>query len=167
MTRQLLLFLLILCTSCATIVSKSVYNVRLNSSPEQSYVQVLDYKGREVFNGTTPTQVALKSGAGYFKRAEYTVKYSKPGYLSKEIKIRSELNGWYIGNIVFGGLIGFLIVDPATGAMYRLDQTDLNETLAPDSKGATTSISGNGKTLHVLDISEVPEGLRKALVLVR
>ena len=27
------------------------------------------------------------------------------------------MNGWYIGNILFGGLIGFLIVDPLTGAM--------------------------------------------------
>lgn len=166
MIKLLLPAILILSASCATIVSKSVYNVRLNSSPDQAYVQVFDRKGREVFNGNTPTQVALKSGAGYFKKAEYTVKYSKPGYLPKEIKISSELNGWYIGNIVFGGLIGFLIVDPATGAMYRLDHTDLNETLAPESQ-TTTSISNGDKTLHIIELKRVPGNLRNRLVLVK
>jgi hypothetical protein len=166
MIKLLLPTVLIICASCATIVSKSVYNVHLNSSPEQAYVQVFDRSGREVFNGNTPTQVALKSGAGYFKRAEYTVKYSKPGYLPKEVMIRSDLNGWYIGNIVFGGLIGFLIVDPATGAMYRLDQTDLNETLAPQTQ-STTSISNGEKTLHIVELSQIPEKLRSSLVLVK
>lgn len=166
MIKLLLPIVLILCASCATIVSKSVYNVHLNSSPDQAYVQVFDRQGREVFNGNTPTQVSLKSGAGYFKRAEYTVKYSKPGYLSKEVMIRSDLNGWYIGNLVFGGLIGFLIVDPATGAMYRLDHTDLNETLAPQTQ-STTSISNGEKTLHIMDINQVPEKLRSSLILVK
>lgn len=164
MIKLLLSCVLVLCASCATIVSKSVYNVRLNSSPDEAYVQVFDRKGREVFNGKTPTQVALKSGAGYFKRAEYTIKYSKPGYATKEVVISSDLNGWYIGNIVFGGIIGFLIVDPATGAMYRLDQTNLNETLAPET---TTSISNGEKSLHIVDIKQVPEKLRNSLVLVK
>ena len=35
------------------------------------------------------------------------------------------LNGWYIGNVVFGGLIGLLIVDPETGAMWRLDENPI------------------------------------------
>lgn len=171
------LFAVLTCASCASIVSKSIYNVKLNSSPEAANVQVFDRKGREVFNGTTPTEVELKSGAGYFKRAEYTVKYTKDGYLPKEIVISSDINGWYFGNIVFGGLIGFLIVDPATGAMYRLDQTNLNETLAPTEKntgatgtGATgnnTASAGNNKeekTLHIIELQQVPENLRKNLV---
>lgn len=36
------------------------------------------------------------------------------------------MDGWYFGNILFGGLIGFLIVDPATGAMYTLKPDTLN-----------------------------------------
>lgn len=163
MIKLLLPCVLFLCASCATIVSKSVYNVRLNSSPDDAYVQVFDRKGREVFNGKTPTQVALKSGAGYFKRAEYKIKYSKPGFATKEVMISSDLNGWYIGNIVFGGIIGFLVVDPATGAMYRLDQTNLNETLTPES----TTSAGNERSLRIVDIKQVPEKLRNSLVLVK
>lgn len=31
-------------------------------------------------------------------------------------------SGWYVGNVVFGGLIGLLIVDPATGAMWGISR---------------------------------------------
>ena len=33
------------------------------------------------------------------------------------------MDGWYIGNIVFGGLIGWLVVDPASGAMWKLQDS--------------------------------------------
>lgn len=167
----------ITCASCASIVSKSIYNVRLSSSPIEATVQVFDKKGREIFNGTTPTQVELKSGAGYFKKAEYVVKYSKEGYQTREVTITADINGWYFGNLVFGGLIGFLIVDPATGAMYRLDPTDLNETLSPTDKSTTatgsagSSVAASDKagerSLRIMDIQQVPENLRKNLVLLQ
>ncbi len=37
-------------------------------------------------------------------------------------RLEATLDGWYIGNIIFGGLIGFLIVDPLTGAMWKLPE---------------------------------------------
>jgi hypothetical protein len=137
-----------------------MYNVRLDSSPNSATVQVFDRKGEEIFNGTTPTQVTLKSGAGYFRKARYTVKYSRPGYLTKEVLIDSDVNGWYFGNIIFGGLIGFLIVDPITGAMYKLDRIDLNETLA--AEGRTGMVSE--KSLRILEIQQVPPDIKKHLV---
>ena len=33
------------------------------------------------------------------------------------------MDGWYIGHILFGGLIGFLIIDPATGSMWKLNES--------------------------------------------
>ncbi|XXQ51474.1 hypothetical protein ACA040_000098 [Xenophilus aerolatus] len=42
----------------------------------------------------------------------------KDGYADKEITITPTVSGWYIGNILFGGLIGMIGVDPATGGMY-------------------------------------------------
>ncbi|HYF30321.1 MAG TPA: hypothetical protein VD993_04325 [Chitinophagaceae bacterium] len=173
------LFTVLICASCASIVSKSIYNVRLASSPSEATVQVFDKMGREIFNGTTPTQVELKSGAGYFKKAEYIIKYSKEGYLTKEVTISADINGWYFGNIVFGGLIGFLIVDPATGAMYRLDRTDLNETLAPQTEKSTGATGNPGipatareskageKSLHIIELQQVPEHMRKNLVMIQ
>ena len=171
-----ILFALLTCASCASIVSKSYYNVSLKSSPDTARVQVFDRDGREIFNGITPTEVELRSGAGYFKRAEYTIKYTKEGFQSKEILIFADINGWYFGNIVFGGLIGLLIVDPVTGAMYRLNNTMFHPTLTPQGSGTTGSgapvnntagtatSASSEKTLHIMELQQVPEHLRKHLV---
>ena len=47
----------------------------------------------------------------------------KIGFEDKVISIESSMDGWYIANILFGGLIGMLAVDPATGAMWKLPET--------------------------------------------
>ncbi|HCA7379988.1 TPA: hypothetical protein MX316_006554, partial [Pseudomonas aeruginosa] len=44
----------------------------------------------------------------------------KPGHADTVVNLKSGVSGWYWGNILIGGLIGMLIVDPATGAMYSL-----------------------------------------------
>lgn len=49
--------------------------------------------------------------------------------------IKASANGWYIGgNIVFGGLIGWLAVDPFNGGMYTLKPKETNAILAPQAK---------------------------------
>jgi hypothetical protein len=37
----------------------------------------------------------------------------------------------HVGNVLMGGLIGFIAVDPATGAVYRLDPKELDVMLVP------------------------------------
>src|SRR5262245_46585117 len=110
-------------SSCASIVSKSRYPVTINSSPNGADVIVTNKRGEEVFKGRTPALVKLKSGGGFFTNAKYEIKLSKDGFTSKTVELKATLNGWYFGNLLFGGLIGLLIVDPATGAMYKLKQT--------------------------------------------
>jgi hypothetical protein len=161
--NKLALLLSIIIASGCTLSHKTSYDVRLDSSPGEAKVQVIDRLGREIFNGTTPTQVALKSGSGYFKKAIYIIRYTKTGYLPKEVVISSDINGWYFGNIIFGGLIGFLIVDPATGAMYKLDRKELNETLATDNRTGNAS----ERTLRIIEVNEVPESLKEHLVLLK
>jgi hypothetical protein len=39
------------------------------------------------------------------------------------LTVTGSMSGWYFGNILFGGLIGMLAVDPLTGAMYVLPET--------------------------------------------
>jgi hypothetical protein len=38
----------------------------------------------------------------------------------------STVNGWYVGNVILGGMIDLLVVNPATGAMWTLTPKDLN-----------------------------------------
>jgi hypothetical protein len=81
------------------------------------------------------------------------------GYDSHTAAIRRGVDGWYIGgNLVFGGLIGWLIVDPLTGAMWTL-QKDVNVTLTPASS-SLNSQSG----LRVMSLNDVPVQLRNCLV---
>ena len=69
---------------------------------------------------------AIIIGNGFFKPAGYEVAFSKEGFQTKKIQVTASVNGWYIGNIIFGGLLGLLIIDPATGAMYTLSPKDVN-----------------------------------------
>ena len=64
---------------------------------------------------------------------------------------------YYIGNIVFGGLIGLLIVDPATGAMYKLPETTA-ATLQPNNTSAA-----HESQLNVMDIAAVPANIQSQL----
>jgi len=145
--------------SCATIVSKTVYPVRIDSNPEKAKVTVADRNGKEIYNGLTPANISLRSSAGFFKKAIYTVTFTKAGYKERTVEVAATLNGWYFGNVVFGGLIGFLVVDPATGAMYRLNDVAIEETLEE-----TKAITQQTHTLQIKDINKIPEAWKKALV---
>ncbi|WP_207510207.1 PEGA domain-containing protein [Longitalea luteola] len=156
--------LITLSSSCATIVSKSSYMVTVDSTPRDAQVTVTNRNDEQVYSGRTPALVRLKSGAGFFRAAAYEIKISKEGFATQTVSIRASLNGWYIGNLLFGGLIGFLIVDPATGAMYRLKELDINETLHQETK--TTAVTQTPQ-LHIYDINNIPESWKNKLVAIK
>lgn len=108
---------------CASVRSKgkNSYTIKVRSTPSEAAVKVRDKKNSTVFTGETPTSVTLRSSAGYFQKAQYTFDFTKPGYKPASVTMQADLNRWYFGNVLFGGLMGSLIVDPLTGAMYTLD----------------------------------------------
>ena len=63
------------------------------------------------------------------------------------------------GNLLFGGVIGMLIVDPATGAMWKLE--DVYSVNLPATRKMTLS---NGSSVNAIDINDVPLHLRGSLV---
>ena len=150
----------LLLNSCASIVSKSNYPISINSTPSDAKISITNKKGIEIFKGATPANLKLKSGAGFFSKASYQVKFEKDGYETKIVPINFKLDGWYIGNIIFGGVIGFLIVDPATGAMYKLDTEFVNETLV---KSASTT---ENEELKIYTFNEIPSNWKEHLVLI-
>ena len=148
----------ILFSSCASIVSKSSYPISINSTPSEAKIVIKDKNGIEVFSGQTPANLKLKAGNGFFNKARYQVTFTKNGYDKKTIPVEFKLDGWYFGNIIFEGLIGILIVDPATGAMYKLETEFVNETLVQ----STASVQKEELKVHAL--SEIPTEWRKHLV---
>ena len=150
--------LAIFMSGCASIVSDSQYPVSITSTPAGANFEVRNRAGKVIHSGTTPGNVTLKSGAGYFKGETYTIAFRKEGFADQQTTLNSSLDGWYWGNIVFGGLIGMLAVDPATGAMYKLPE-DTAATLAPVTADAKTADS-----LTLMTVDQVPEHLRDQLI---
>ena len=138
-------------SSCATIVSKSSTMVGVDTSPQGATIQIINRRGEVVYNGHTPATLSLKHASGFFRKASYRVVLSMDGYESKTVVINAHVNGWYWGNLAFGGIIGFLIIDPATGAMYKLDNDYVDEKM----------------TMKVVTLRDIPVEWRKDLVRLR
>ncbi|HEU5289182.1 MAG TPA: PEGA domain-containing protein [Cyclobacteriaceae bacterium] len=105
-------------SSCASIVHGNVQTIDFTSQPKGARI-IID--GSEY--GVTPSSIPLKR-SGRFKgeistKKEYAVKIELDGYYPYEIKIKREMDAWFLGNIIFGGLIG-IIIDASSGAMYKL-----------------------------------------------
>lgn len=119
-------------TGCATIVGDDTQLVQVNSNPAGAAFEIKDDSGRVVAQGKTPQGVTLaKSDGSYFGKKSYQIMFTKEGVQPVTLPIKASANGWYIGgNIVFGGLIGWLAVDPFNGGMYTLKPKEINPTLA-------------------------------------
>ena len=131
-----LAFCLSMLSGCATIVGDSTQLVQVNSDPAGAKFQIKDNGGEVVAQGTTPQGVTLaKSDGSYFGKKSYQITFTKDGYSPVTLPLKASANGWYIGgNIVFGGLIGWLAVDPFNGGMYTLHPKSVNPTLSADNK---------------------------------
>jgi len=133
-------------SGCASIVSKTSWPVSIDSKPDGVHVSITNKSGKEVFAGKTPLVTKLKSGSGFFSKESYTVVMTYKGIEKRTINLECSVNGWYFGNLLIGGLIGMLIVDPATGAMYKLDRNEVYEVFKDDKTSQ----------LKILDINNIP-----------
>lgn len=148
----------IIFSSCASIVSKSSYPISINSAPSEAQIVIKDKKGIEIFSGQTPATLKLKSGSGFFGKARYQVTFTKDGYNTKTVPVEYKLDGWYFGNLLLGGVIGMLIIDPATGAMYKLETEFLNENLVQ----STASVQN--EEFKVYALNDIPAEWKNNLV---
>ena len=148
-------------TGCASVVSKSSWPITINSMPAEARISITDKKGIEIYTGQTPATLKLRSGSGFFSRARYQVKFEKEGYQSRTLPVEFKLNKWYFGNLLAGGVLGLLIIDPATGAMYKLENKYMNETLIKNNATVSTE---NEEALKVYGINEIPKDWKSHLV---
>jgi hypothetical protein len=125
-----ILGLLSLC-SCASIVDGGRRKVHIDSNPTGAQVTIYNRHGEKESVNTTPFLARLDRHSGYFRGEEYRLVFELAGYQNLEATVKSTLNPWYIGNLVFGGLIGLVIVDPVTGAMWTLKPNKIVMDLEP------------------------------------
>jgi hypothetical protein len=115
-------------SACASIFNGQTQSVVIQSTPTGADMVVSNAAGEQVHAGVTPVTLTLRRSGGYFRPESYTIKFTKAGHAPKEVVITGTMSGWYIGNLLFGGLIGMLAVDPATGGMFVFPDT-VNPTL--------------------------------------
>lgn len=150
-------------SGCATIVGQPTQTVPISSTPSEAKIVVTDEAGTEVFAGMTPTSVTLNKSTGkYWGGKSFKVTVSKTGYKTQEIPVTSSANGWYIaGNIVFGGLIGWFVVDPLNGNMYTLSPESISASMPSETAHNNRATDG---TIAILLMEDVPAHLRGKLV---
>ncbi len=108
-------------SSCATIMSGSKQNVKFESNPSAATIYI-----DEVEVGKTPLEMLLA------RKNSHDVQIKLEGYKTYETKLTKKFNGWYIGNLLIGGIVG-LIIDPITGAMYNLSPNQINAQMAKNT----------------------------------
>ncbi|MBS1506525.1 MAG: hypothetical protein JSS79_07765 [Bacteroidetes bacterium] len=158
---NLVVISIMLCTlmSCASIVSKSKWPLSINSNPSGAFITITNRMGVEVYKGSTPATVMLASGSTYFKKELYKIHFKMAGYDDHDAIVECHVNGWYWGNLIFGGAIGMLIVDPATGAMYALDREVIIETMSKSTASTTSE-----RKLNVYSLNDLPQEFRTHLI---
>jgi hypothetical protein len=150
-------FAAVVLAGCASIVSKSEYPVSITSNPTGADFVVKKSNGLPIASGVTPATISLAASDGYFKPAKYAVEFRRKGSV-QTVPLTAKVDGWYFGNILFGGLIGLLIVDPATGSMWSLKDTVIAAfQQTADAKPAQ-------RTLQIVDINTLPMQYHSQLV---
>lgn len=138
---------LLVLPGCATVLENGgTQEVKITSVPEGASVSVFTKKGEVAHTGRTPVVFSMERSAGFFDPEVYTVLIRKKGYAPQEITLESIPAGWYALNFPFVNVLGLLIVDPGTGAMFKLEPDEQSKALknmkfdAPAETGAQTTM---------------------------
>jgi len=102
-------------SGCATLLgggTKQTISINANK-PVQGQLQYSDGEGVQYF--TAPATLKVE------RRSKDIIIKSKDGSFDDKV-VKSDLNPWFFGNIIFGGLIGST-TDLVDGAAWRYDDT--------------------------------------------
>ena len=130
------------------------------STPAGAKVSIYDRSNTLVQTNTTPFIAKLPTRYGYFQGQNYRLVFEMPAHATAEVKLQSSLSGWYLGNVIFGGVIGMLIVDPLTGAMFNLSPEKIDQTLTASQAEVIRDRTG----FLVVLASEITEHERAEMV---
>lgn len=108
-------------SGCASIISGRSSEVVVDNSGGPTCFSVYDRNHQLVQSGVTPQKIKLKTSEGPFRPAEYTVAFAGHEGVQQQ-PLTPELNWWTAGNLVIGGIPG-IVIDAATGALWKLDKT--------------------------------------------
>lgn len=118
-------------SGCATVMSRGPREIPIASQPAGAKVSIYNRSNELVTSQTTPFVAQLSPKHRFFVGQRYRVVFEMEGYEPAEVQLKPRIGAWYFCNVLVGGVIGFLIVDPATGAMFRLLPEEVDQVLTP------------------------------------
>lgn len=119
MKTLICLIAITLLSGCASMMNDRMQTVRITSDTAGDTFQVSNQDDRVIASGRTPAQLELSAAAGYFDGERYTVRFGRAG----AVVIDSTVSGWYwAGLLGLEPVIGPLIIDPLSGAMFKLPE---------------------------------------------
>jgi hypothetical protein len=107
------LLIVLLTSGCATIVKGSSQGVTVKTDPPGAICDLT--KNGKSMGVVNPTPGTVQLGKGG-KALDVTCR--KSGYLDSSATLTSSFQGWTLGNLVLGGIVG-LVVDAGSGAAYQ------------------------------------------------
>lgn len=118
-------------TGCATIMGSPAQSLPIYSNPQGADYKITDEKGYVIQEGKTPAVAVLpKHDGSYFGKKTYSISFTKEGYKPLIYPLKTDVNGKYIlGNLIFGSVIGWFILDPLNGGMYDISPTTVETNL--------------------------------------
>lgn len=101
---------LILFQSCASIVTGSSDTIRIDSVPQgAAFTTNAGHQGR------TPAEITISD------KLLLTVTCKQEGYESATVTLPSRMSGWFLGNLLLGGIVG-IILDLVSGNWRTHDE---------------------------------------------
>ncbi|HXC02477.1 MAG TPA: hypothetical protein VNU49_07470 [Opitutaceae bacterium] len=145
---------------CASIVHSGNRTININTEPVGAKATISKPDGTVVSMQTTPCTFSLDPKRGYFKGQNYILTLELTGYKTTEVELQPELSGWYFGNIVFGGIIGLIIVDPITGSMWNITPDKIDQPLS----SSQAALIREHKGFVVVLVSQITDNERNQMV---
>jgi len=147
-------------SGCATIVHSGPRAIPVASSPPGAKVSIYDRSNTLVLTNTAPFVAQLPVKFGYFKAQTYRLEFALPGHAPAVVNLDSRVSGWYFANLAFGGLLGMLIVDPLTGAMFNLTPEKIDQPLTTSQ----AQVIRQGKGVLVVLLAQTTERERADMI---
>ena len=148
---------------CASIVHSGNRSISISTDPPGATASIRKAGSSSINDvvvvNKTPCTVSLDPKGGYFRGQSYTLRLELDGYQTTEVALTPKMSGWYWGNLIIGGLIGMLAVDPATGAMWNIAPEKIEQKLP-----ARTALIKNKTGFVVVLASELTAGEREHMV---
>jgi hypothetical protein len=123
--RKLTTLALLFSVNCGTIIHQTTQTIPVTSEPAGAAVTVACGEVENAPNLTTPTKVEVHRKPDFC-----VISLEKEGYAREDVRLEKTLSALYLGNILVGGIIGF-IVDGVNGAMWNRKPGKVDVILKP------------------------------------